>query len=504
MDMAGVEKGIIVGGDLSDLIVRERDGERFEIGELLVAGDASSLVLLQVYDLTYGSQISAQHRELMGGLKLEDDKLDVLDPALRTYQLAHLKALVALRDGMPVKAKSLPVFFSRVRVPTQADLRFLSRPEHPLALGNLRSGSRELDVQVIIDGKDALSHHVLIAASTGRGKSNLLKCVLWSLVDATYCGALVLDPHDEYFHDVLDHHPSRARVQHYSASLTPRPGSCTLRVNVSVLTPQHFNGVIDFSDPQRQALAQYFRKYGGAWIRAIALEEPIDGKFMEGTLAVVRRRVLQTLGLDVIDGVVACESIFVLDGAQTVIADMCNAIVRAETVIIDTSTFDGAQEILIGSLVATEILRRYRRASAKGELGALPVVTIVLEEAPRVIGREVLEQGPNIFSTIAREGRKFKVGLTAITQLPSLIPREVLANMSTKIILGMEMKPERLSLIESASQDLSTDDRAIAGLDRGEAIVTSTFVPFALPIKVPLFGARKSHARNAFAGVRLH
>jgi DNA helicase HerA-like ATPase len=120
-------------------------------------------------------------------------------------------------------------------------------------------------------------------------------------------------------------------------------------------------------------------------------------------------------------------------------------------------------------------------------LGDKPVISVVLEEAPRVLGKEVLESGPNVFSTIAREGRKFKVGLTAITQLPSLIPREILANMNTKIVLGIEMKPERQAIIESASQDLSQDDRNIASLDKGEAIVTSNFMRFAMPIKIPLF-----------------
>ena len=112
----------------------------------------------------------------------------------------------------------------------------------------------------------------------------------------------------------------------------------------------------------------------------------------------------------------------------------------------------------------------------------------MIEEAPRVIGEDVLSsKNDNIYSTIAKEGRKFKIGLTAITQLSSVIPRTILANMNTKIILGNEMKQERQAIIESASQDLSEDDRNIASLDKGEAIISSIFVPFAIPIKIPLF-----------------
>ena len=59
--------------------------------------------------------------------------------------------------------------------------------------------------------------------------------------------------------------------------------------------------------------------------------------------------------------------------------------------------------------------------------------------------------------------------------------------MNKKKILGLEMNTERQAVIESSPQDLSQDSRNIAALDKGEAIVTSTFTRFAVPVKVPLF-----------------
>jgi hypothetical protein len=59
--------------------------------------------------------------------------------------------------------------------------------------------------------------------------------------------------------------------------------------------------------------------------------------------------------------------------------------------------------------------------------------------------------------------------------------------MNTKIILGNELKYEREAIINSASQDLSTDDQNIASLDIGEAIISSNFTKFAIPIHIPLF-----------------
>ncbi len=59
--------------------------------------------------------------------------------------------------------------------------------------------------------------------------------------------------------------------------------------------------------------------------------------------------------------------------------------------------------------------------------------------------------------------------------------------MNTKIILGIEMAAERNAVIESAAQDLSDDARTIASLDKGEAIVTSIFTRFAVPLSIPYY-----------------
>ena len=98
------------------------------------------------------------------------------------------------------------------------------------------------------------------------------------------------------------------------------------------------------------------------------------------------------------------------------------------------------------------------------------------------------------------------MGLCAITQLPSLIPRQILANINTKVILGIDMAHERDAIAQCASQDLSSDLRAIAALNRGEAIVSSNFAPFAIPIKVPDFESlvqSEKKVPSSFSGVIL-
>ena len=277
------------------------------------------------------------------------------------------------------------------------------------------------------------------------------------------------------------------------------------------IKPQHFNGVINWTYPQKEALYAYYRKFGDRWIENIVLEKQLDNNmnFNEATINVVKRRMISLLGLITDGRDIFSRGVFDIDAGATTVHDIVDELEKGKTVIVDTSNFEGSVELLIGSLIASETFNRYRNYKTAGTLEEKPVISILLEEAPRVLGKEVIEQGGNIFSTIAREGRKFKVGLTAITQLPSLIPRDILANINTKIILGIEMKPERTALIESASQDLSDDDRTIASLDIGEALISSNFAKFAIPVKIPIFedvvknSVKKDNVKKEFSGVKL-
>lgn len=502
-------KGQVISGRFGEIIVRQKSDSELELGELLVADTTSGKILLQVYDLLYGSQISQQNLELISGMNLEEsNNLEFMEPHLRNYKLAMLKNLISINKTKTGSSKNLPNFFSEVREVTKEDLSFLTKPSDPLSIGTLRSGTKDLEFPLYLPGKQVFSHHILITGTTGKGKSVLMSNLIWNCIDKDYCAMLVLDPHDEYFgrNKVgMKDHPKG--VVYYTPKNVP-PGQRSLKINLKALKPEHFS-FMDFSPPQTQAMNGYYKENRDKWIEAIILEKPLKVDFNEATLAVLKRRMMFLLDLDFDDNQLYCEGIFDIKAGETTIGDISSELEKGATVIIDTSNFSGQTELLIGSLVASEVLRRYKNYKVKGELDDKPVVSIVLEEAPRVLGKEVLEKGSNVFSNIAREGRKFKVGLTAITQLPSLIPRVILANMNTKIILGTEMNSERQAIIESASQDLSSDSRAIASLDKGEAIVSSNFARFALPIHIPFFDdvvkkmSKEKPVKNSFEGVKL-
>ena len=124
-----------------------------------------------------------------------------------------------------------------------------------------------------------------------------------------------------------------------------------------------------------------------------------------------------------------------------------------------------------------------RRAENDGRLDGLPPVGIAMEAVP-----ELLVNTNSAYCRIVREGQNFKVGVVAVTHNPSMMPRDVLAGLRTKIIFGSENVIERRAVIESAAQDLKgnsplslrLDDPGRAG-PTGEGGVCLPFVAPCLP-----------------------
>lgn len=491
--------GSIVYGKHGSIMVRQKTEAEIELGELLVVdqppGDYS---ILQVHNLQYASQIPDKNLEMISGMKLEGFRaeMDFMEPALRNYVLAMVKSVLNVRGNKPYIPKTLPQFMSNVRPIQKSDLGFIETPSNPIYLGDVRSGSKVLPVGVYLDGVKVFTHHMLIPATTGRGKSNLIKVMLWGILDKNYCATLVLDPHDEYYGRHLkglkDHPKARENLVYYSlkpiAGMTNSP---MLVFNFKTIKPWHFTGIVEFSQAQREAMIVAYSEHKDDWLcKIMEGTEFKKGLVDERTVKVLQRRIGTILGLrlDEQKQVVCRTDAFSDTMGLNTVKDILNALEAGKKVIIDTSRFTDQLELLIGSIILHEVFDQYKKYKLEGDSDQKPVISVIVEEAPRVLSKDVLaSSGDNIYSTIAKEGRKFNVGLTAITQLTSIIPQTILANMNTKIILGNELAAERNAIINSASQDLSSDDQNIASLDKGEAIISSNFTKFAIPIQIPLF-----------------
>lgn len=489
--MSGPDENVVgqtLNGDSGTVLIRQRAGIELEMGELLACTVRDRLVVLQVCETKTGSQLAERAQEMIAGNMLGNDPAGMrfYEPDSPNYEMVAAKPLVAITGGKRGNPKKVVPAFTMVRRIRPGDLSFMEGPgAGRLCLGKVRSGSSVLPGDGLwLDAAGTVSHHILIVASTGRGKSNLVKCVLWGLLDTGGVGMLVLDPHGEYYRALLPHRGSRSGLACYTSSRKPAPGSILLKIHAGSVRPSHIRGVINITEAQDQAMTSLHREHGRRWIERLAehlTEDAENGNAREATTrAVLYRKVKHALGIGRSDGAFTSD-----EGAgETTVRDIIGRLDAGQVVVVDTSGLGEEEESTIGNMLVGDIMYGRRKAKNDDRLGGLPPVGVVVEEAPRLLS----EAGAgNAYSQIAREGRKFKVGLVAVTQLASVFPREVLVNLSTKIIFGNEMYDERKAIIASAAQDLSEDSRNIASLDPGEAIVSSVIAPFAVPIRVPLF-----------------
>ena len=112
-------KGKVISGEFGKIIIREKADTCIELGELLISQDDVNKpkILLQAYDLIYGSQLSQANLELISGMTLEEEaNLEFMDPKLRNYRLALLKTLITIdQNNKASLSKTLPGFFSNIK-----------------------------------------------------------------------------------------------------------------------------------------------------------------------------------------------------------------------------------------------------------------------------------------------------------------------------------------------------------------------------------------------------
>jgi DNA helicase HerA-like ATPase len=494
----GATRGRLFGRNVLEAVFRSAPDEDLFLGELLVGVDEGTgrRYLFRVVDVTYGSE----HREpgwaeRVAGTLLIDDALGetgahpLHDAGRRTYRVAECRCLGYLSpDGRSFrKPKSLPTQFSRVVSPEPADFAFLRGRMGDLTVGWLRSGEAEVEVEVGIPGA-SLASHVGIFATTGMGKSNLMQVLAGAVMtrQGRY-GLLIVDPHGEY-RSALSRHPwAGERLRTYASR--PLPGTTSLRISLGELSVDDLRTAHDWTRPQEEALFELERHYraeGLSWLAEFARVEDLagfrdaelSGRVALNTLQVTQRRARRIVGL-------SCISI---DPAVSVGSAVLDDLRDGRVVLIDVSGLASTEEVLVASFLTRRVLDAWSSAYLEDPAGhdRLPVVAVVLEEAQRVLSASK-DRESNVFPRLAREGRKFKVGLCAITQQPKLLDDELLSQLNTFFILGLADEKDRSILKGSSKQDLSALGPEIQTLMPGECLLVNLAAPFAVPAKVHLY-----------------
>ncbi|MCP4633182.1 MAG: ATP-binding protein [candidate division Zixibacteria bacterium] len=487
-------KGRIVGRSISEIFVRSAAKSSLVLGEILVAGDDDIRFFLRVVDISYGFEQgdTGWAINLAGSMmKMEETGrgFKFFDRDNRSFEMGKCVIMGYTKDNLFKRAKSLPPLFSEVYIPEAIDLDFIREYAGELTVGRLRSGEDVLDLKVGMS-KGYIQSHTGIFATTGMGKSNLMKTLAGSVMENRGTGLLIFDPHGEYIDGGeshkkgLKHHP---KADDKLSIFSYRE----LSINYNKLIIGHreleiddLQNLMDFSQAQIEAAHALRKKHGKEWLKRLdeqsakeLLDEESSAKFHEMTIAVLQRRANQIFQ----------QNIFHKDDNVSVTEKIIADLKKGMIVLIDLSGLSGWRELLPAAVITRKIFESYRNEFRNPKaFKALPNIAIVLEEAQRVLG-QLSRTKDNIFARLCREGRKFKVGMTAITQQPKLIDEEILSQFNTLFILGLADERDRNILRSSSRQDISELSREIQMLQPGEALITSPHTPFAIPAKIDLY-----------------
>jgi uncharacterized protein len=492
------DKGRLFGRSVLEATFRSYHGTDLFLGELLAAEDPERArrFLFRVIQVTYGSDSSDPGwAERTAGAYMVGDAsgtpYSLHDPEQRLYKVATCQPLGYIDAGGAFrKPKSLPGQFARVTAPATEDFAFLRERMGDLAVGVLRSGEDTIDLDVGIHG-DSITSHVGVFATTGMGKSNLMKVLAGQILGSRgRYACLLFDPHGEYLDGgsglrkgLRDHPWASERLRTYATRATGA-GATTLRLSLGELSLGDLQTAYQWSHAQEEAIYRLIRQFHEEWIVQVA-EDPDVSALAEqigvaaSTLMVVQRRAQRILDMPCI----------ARDPSQPSLSTrIVDELMDGFSVLVDTSGLSPMEEILVASVITRRVLDAYAQLflEDRERFSTLPPTIVALEEAQRVLSRAA-RADENVFPRVAREGRKFKVGLCAVSQQPKLIDDELLSQFNTFFVLGLADEKDRTILRASSKQDISDLGPEIQTLMPGETIVTTLEAPFALPAKVYLY-----------------
>lgn len=520
--------GRVFGHDLSriefvyDSLLPDGTRTPIENGEILVLEDDTENYLLRVTNITFGQNeqwslsIARSYNQHENREHVQHAQPDALYQAPRKEQMfftAVCEMLGIVRNGTFLAARRPPSYFSKVRKLREEDLSGeLAAKLGEIDFGHLRSGSEILGLKGGLF-KDLLAKHIGVFARTGGGKSNTMKTIVGRFLDERgKIGALLFEPHGEYIYDLKRHPLATERMVIYNQD--GRGGDAKIRIAYSRVTVESLMNVrrqLNWTEPQERFMLEASSRFGRGWFKTI-LETPVDADEMAfsaptadpilddfeelvsgGAPPLMLRQVFSNTHSDTIKAVksklkrIASAPYLVKDEQLDDMEAIMSHLNDGKVVLVDMVSLSGLQELFLSSILGGETLKRRKRMYAKDRTPfdekRIPPICIILEEAQRMLGRNDDSDG-NIFTQIVNEGRKFATGLIAITQQPKLMNEVILSQFNTLIILGISDEKDFDILKGSAQNPLHKLKEEISHLMPGEAIVTSPYSPFAVPLKV--------------------
>ena len=351
--------------------------------------------------------------------------------------------------------------------------------ENSLKLGHLINND---DVEVGVDINKMVSRHLAILAMTGAGKSNTVSVIIDGLLEYNGC-MLIFDMHSEY----VDAEFTNGKVN----------------VIEPMINPQY----MEFSEIKKLASIpsnaplqeRYFRRAFNEARKLVKEGTASTADFIE-----LLYRILDNWYNDedydasnkknIMDVINKIEDLNVkYDRLLNVnIGDFLTQIKPGMANVLDLGQVDENMAEVLVAHVLRRSLRSRKQYVRHNDSDALSYpLFFVVEEAHILAPQNRSSNSKYWITRIAREGRKFGLGLCLVSQSPKSVDAETLSQANNMIILRL-VEPKDQKHVQTASESLSEDlVKQLPSLNIGEALVLGLMTKVPTIVKINEFKGRQ-------------
>jgi hypothetical protein len=354
-------------------------------------------------------------------------------------------------------------------------LKEIFKVTNPIKLGTLVNQS---EVDVNVDANPILSRHLAILAMTGAGKSNTVSVLIDQMLGYNI-PVFVFDMHGEY-----------------KGAQFPNGGVNVInpKINPKYMTFYEIKKLVNIPSNGYIQERHFRRAFKEAKKR---IEDGVahDNNFLQ-----------------LIHDILEVDS--QVEGSDKQIVDVMNkiddsmdrysnlfdqntgniltSIKKAHVNVLDLSQVDESVASVLVSHILRNSLQRSKKAANSGNKEELleNSVFYILEEAHILAPNKRDSDSKRWIQRVAREGRKFGLGLCLVSQSPKTVDHDALSQMNNMIILRL-VEPEDQRHVQSASESLSQDlINQLPSLNVGEAIVLGLMTKVPTLVKIDKFQGR--------------
>ncbi|GIW60983.1 MAG: hypothetical protein KatS3mg087_2049 [Patescibacteria group bacterium] len=369
---------------------------------------------------------------------------------------------------------------------------------------------QKIKAEILFDIMRLKNSRTMIFAQSGYGKTNLTKVLVYHLMGKKDFGKLIFDLNGEYFLEGtstiglgdIEHQIVRENLVVYTDRKVPSKyegrftnGGKVLLDMVSNLT---VGDILRFGTgftEVMQSFLLYLDDEGvGNFIQKINEYANNPEKLHQDYSDFFGKTKPDASARKTIMGIKKRISHLIEEGKglhssqSSLINDVLNHLNEGKTVIIDLSLKDSVDASIISSILVRELFDHNKKHFTSGNAKNIINTVIFIEEAQNVLSNELVKSNVNPFVRLAKEGRKFGLGLVAVTQRPSAISEEIRTQADNFFVFHMGNTDDIKALVQSNINYDGVISKFIQRETiRGNLYLVSSDQPFVLPVRVIRF-----------------